>query len=66
MSEEERDDLFANVKLLLDEVVATPERSDRAVKAAALLLTLGEAFYGPNKPDESDEDDEDDVSSEFS
>ena len=62
MSEEETDDLFAEVKLLLDEIVVAPERPDRAAKAAVLLRILETALYGTTRTEEiGDESDEDDV-----
>ena len=60
MDEEQSDDLFATVKLLLDEVVVTPERPDRAVKAAVLLRRLESALYGTNRTEEVGKDVEDD------
>ena len=61
MNEDEADDLFASVKLQLDEVVATPVRRDRAVKAAVVLRTLEQALYSAEKVDQNDEADEDDM-----
>ena len=54
MSEEETDDLFAEVKLLLDEIVVAPERPDRAVQAAVLLHLLEVALYGAKQADDAD------------
>ena len=60
MSEEEADELFASIKLALDEVVATPEKPDRAVKAAVLLRLLKAALYGTTRTEEAGEGDEND------
>jgi len=54
MNEDEADDLFANIKVTLDEIVAAPDRPNRAQKAAALLRDLEEALYGSQREDDAD------------
>ena len=61
MTADERDDLFAAVKSQIDQLVAIPERADRAVMAAAVLQKIEVALYGARTADAVDEDREDEI-----